>query len=166
MGEGVIGMRWSVIGRGFWIEVGRWWREQGGKEVGLPGTITREGTGVGSREQGVEAEGGRMGKRERAGGGGKISENLRTLAKELKMIEVMRITPSDAPSRLYEPKKLVEHVKEEYWVCDHIRFFHEKYAAPVIIAPIKISNPNPGIIPPPPSSSLFSTVSVMVISSE
>jgi len=42
------------------------------------------------------------------GGAGEIPENLKKLSEELRKIDVMRITPIDALSRLYELKKLVD----------------------------------------------------------
>jgi len=47
------------------------------------------------------------------GDGQDIPENLRKLSEELKKIDVMRITPIDAISRLYELKKLVEEKKSD-----------------------------------------------------
>jgi len=45
--------------------------------------------------------------------GGQLPANLKTLAEELKKIDVMRMTPIDALGKLYELKKLVDEKKEK-----------------------------------------------------
>jgi len=79
-------------------------------------TVLFDGTVISRVAEGGAMEGrnqnGKMGNRQtigtEEGDGQDIPENLRKLSEELKKIDVMRITPIDAISRLYELKKLVE----------------------------------------------------------
>ncbi len=84
-------------------------------------TVLFDGTVISRVAEGGAMEGrnqnGKMGNRQtigtEEGDGQDIPENLRKLSEELKKIDVMRITPIDAISRLYELKKLVEEKKSD-----------------------------------------------------
>lgn len=70
-------------------------------------TVLFDGTVAGSRSS--QRAGTASGKH----GDGAVPENLKRLSEELKKIDVMRITPIDALSRLYELKKLVDEKRDE-----------------------------------------------------